>query len=121
MFYTRKDSVIGASTGAGNDTENTNGIVHGHAYTVLDVKQVDKFQLVQLRNPWGTFEWKVSLTPDPIALNPKPLRPEPHYSKPPSLNPKPSGPEPYSPSGSWKVSLTPDPITRNLNPKPCSG
>ncbi|KXZ50266.1 hypothetical protein GPECTOR_17g905 [Gonium pectorale] len=29
----------------------------GHAYTICNVKLVDRFQLVKLRNPWGTFEW----------------------------------------------------------------
>jgi hypothetical protein len=32
----------------------------GHAYAIVQVKEVDGFKLVQLRNPWGTFEWQVS-------------------------------------------------------------
>lgn len=55
------------------------GLVAGHAYSVIQAKEVtntskldvggvklsapqmgaaEKFRLVQLRNPWGTFEWK---------------------------------------------------------------
>lgn len=57
-FYTRKKSVIGASSGGGTDSENIDGIVQGHAYSVIDAKEVDGYCLVQLRNPWGSFEWK---------------------------------------------------------------
>lgn len=58
LFYSRKSSVIGASCGAGNDKEDVDGIVQGHAYSLIAAKEVDGFQMVQLRNPWGTFEWK---------------------------------------------------------------
>ena len=30
----------------------------GHAYSVLDARRFSELSLVQLRNPWGTFEWK---------------------------------------------------------------
>eukprot|EP01091_Cochliopodium_minus_P012841 TRINITY_DN3997_c0_g1_i1.p1 TRINITY_DN3997_c0_g1~~TRINITY_DN3997_c0_g1_i1.p1 ORF type:complete len:524 (-),score=168.81 TRINITY_DN3997_c0_g1_i1:46-1617(-) len=34
------------------------GLVEGHAYAVLDVKQVGELKLVQIRNPWGnSTEW----------------------------------------------------------------
>ena len=46
---------------AGSDTETTDGIVDGHAYTVLtcvkDVAGTD-FALAQVRNPWGTGEFE---------------------------------------------------------------
>lgn len=57
LYYSRKHSFIAASTGGGDDSQNVNGIVQGHAYTIVNVKRVDRFMLVQLRNPWGTFEW----------------------------------------------------------------
>ena len=31
--------------------------VSGHAYSLLDLQEVDGVKLVQARNPWGTFEW----------------------------------------------------------------
>ena len=34
-----------------------NGLIPGHAYTVLLAKDVKRHRLVQLRNPWGSFEW----------------------------------------------------------------
>uniref|UniRef100_A0A7S3QVD7 Calpain catalytic domain-containing protein n=1 Tax=Dunaliella tertiolecta TaxID=3047 RepID=A0A7S3QVD7_DUNTE len=58
IFYKRRKSVLAASTGSGNDSQNTNGIVHGHAYAIVNVKQVDDFRMIQLMNPWGTFEWQ---------------------------------------------------------------
>lgn len=56
--YKRRESVIAASTGSGDHSKHTCGIVHGHAYTVQTVKEVEGFRLVKLRNPWGTFEWQ---------------------------------------------------------------
>eukprot|EP00930_Biecheleria_cincta_P080550 TRINITY_DN6889_c0_g1_i2.p1 TRINITY_DN6889_c0_g1~~TRINITY_DN6889_c0_g1_i2.p1 ORF type:complete len:1395 (+),score=236.57 TRINITY_DN6889_c0_g1_i2:28-4185(+) len=35
----------------------SDGIVPGHAYTVLDVQEKEGVKLVKLRNPWGHFEW----------------------------------------------------------------
>ena len=32
----------------------------GAAYSMIEVKEVDEFKLVCLRNPWGSFEWKVN-------------------------------------------------------------
>ena len=35
------------------------GIVLHHAYTILDVKRVERrFNLLKLRNPWGRTEWQ---------------------------------------------------------------
>ena len=34
------------------------GLVSGHAYTLVQAKQTkDGHKLVELRNPWGDFEW----------------------------------------------------------------
>ena len=53
--------IIGCGTKAGSDTETTDGIVDGHAYTVLTcVKNVagTNFDLAKVRNPWGQGEFE---------------------------------------------------------------
>jgi len=43
----------------GIDLEKELGLVEGHAYGVLQAREVDSLQLVQIRNPWGdSTEWK---------------------------------------------------------------
>lgn len=51
--------MIGAGSPAGSDTDTSEmGIVQGHAYSVLDVYEVEGNKLIQLRNPWGEeTEW----------------------------------------------------------------
>ena len=41
----------------GTDYEHTVGIVEGHAYAVLDVREVGGHQLLHVRNPWGSVAW----------------------------------------------------------------
>jgi Calpain family cysteine protease len=51
---------MGAGSPAGSDSDVSNmGIVQGHAYSLLDVCEVEGNKLIQLRNPWGeATEWK---------------------------------------------------------------
>ena len=52
-------NLMGAGSPAGSDDNvSAQGIVQGHAYALLAVLEVDGFQLVQLRNPWGDTEWR---------------------------------------------------------------
>merc|ERR1719198_1352409 len=51
--YYRLGSVLSASLSSGVD-----GLVKDHAYSILRVEQVDGFQLIELRNPWGRGEWQ---------------------------------------------------------------
>ncbi|KAH7695192.1 calpain D [Aphelenchoides avenae] len=55
--------VMGTSCGAGrralDEQEYTRvGLMSRHAYSILDVRQLDNHRLVRLRNPWGAFAWK---------------------------------------------------------------
>lgn len=60
------DCLIGASmpgsppAHAGGEPVKDNGLVQGHAYSVIQVRQCSTgHRMVQLRNPWGTdAEWK---------------------------------------------------------------
>ena len=59
--WDEQNYIIGCGTKAGSDTEATDGIVDGHAYTVLTcVRNVagTSFSLAKVRNPWGKGEFE---------------------------------------------------------------
>ena len=48
------DYPMGAGTSAGSDsTFNDCGIAYGHAYSILGTFEMDTYDMVMLRNPWG--------------------------------------------------------------------
>jgi len=59
-FWEEKGYLMGAGSPSGVDTDTSDlGIVQGHAYSILDVFEIDGNRLIQLRNPWGdATEWK---------------------------------------------------------------
>merc|ERR1712048_712575 len=60
--YDKKDFLMCCGSHAGSDTDkNAFGVVQGHAYTILSVVQNvagSQKDMLQLRNPWGSGEWK---------------------------------------------------------------
>ena len=47
------------------------GIIHGHAYTILDAATCNGESIIKLRNPWGSGEWtgKYSTLEDPSWMS----------------------------------------------------
>lgn len=41
--------------------ESENGFLPGHAYAILQVKEYKNNGLLNIRNPWGNFEWYLAL------------------------------------------------------------
>lgn len=60
LHYQNAFMGVGTSDGGFGDRRITPlGIVQGHAYAILDMKEVDEFKLIKLRNPHGSrgVEW----------------------------------------------------------------
>ncbi|CAD8179009.1 unnamed protein product [Paramecium pentaurelia] len=67
LQFDQEGYLINAFT-EGNDTQSEGqrkeqqgdniGLIPGHAYSILQVKEAKGNKLLNIRNPWGNFEWK---------------------------------------------------------------
>ena len=55
--YDKQNSMLAAYILNNSEWKKSNGIVAGHAYSILRVEEIGNVKLLQLRNPWGRFEW----------------------------------------------------------------
>mmetsp|Transcript_25204 Transcript_25204/g.54628 ORF Transcript_25204/g.54628 Transcript_25204/m.54628 type:complete len:503 (-) Transcript_25204:333-1841(-) len=46
-----------AISNSGGEAEAPNGLIKGHAYGLLEAREIGDFKLLHLRNPWGRKEW----------------------------------------------------------------
>lgn len=59
LRFKQEGFLLGAGSPSGSDVHvSSSGIVQGHAYSILQVREVDGHKLVQIRNPWASeVEW----------------------------------------------------------------
>ncbi|KNC49194.1 calpain 5 [Thecamonas trahens ATCC 50062] len=57
LYHSERFLLASGSHGSDDAEENEDGIVDGHAYTILDVREIDGYRLLNIRNPHGTNEW----------------------------------------------------------------
>ncbi|KAL6506586.1 Calpain-type cysteine protease dek1 [Orobanche gracilis] len=59
LRFKQEGFLLGAGSPSGSDVHVSScGIVQGHAYSILQVRDVDGHRLVQIRNPWANeVEW----------------------------------------------------------------
>eukprot|EP00439_Symbiodinium_sp_Y106_P051315 s1299_g6.t2 len=59
-YYEQANFLLAASISKGGMTERRreDGLIEGHAYSVLEVQEVHGLRFIRLRNPWGKEEWK---------------------------------------------------------------
>ncbi len=58
------------------EEQSDEGMVYGHAYTILDVQDIvdsrnQPGRIIQIRNPWGKFEWKGDFSDSSNLWTPK--------------------------------------------------
>ena len=55
--YDSQYSVLAAYIANNSEWKQSNGLIAGHAYSIIRVEEIGNNKLLQLRNPWGKFEW----------------------------------------------------------------
>jgi len=56
--YDSSAALLAASISSqAGEAKRDDGLVAGHAYSIIRVAEMQGFRLVQLRNPWGRYEW----------------------------------------------------------------
>jgi hypothetical protein len=49
---------VGTKIEGHQESVTTEGLVLGHAYSILDIQEIKGEKILQIRNPWGNTEWK---------------------------------------------------------------
>ncbi|KAF2761112.1 cysteine proteinase, partial [Pseudovirgaria hyperparasitica] len=59
LTQVNKDFLFGCGSRYGRDSDprDDEGFVRGHAYSVLEAREVNELRLLKIRNPWGETEW----------------------------------------------------------------
>ncbi|XP_078428400.1 calpain-type cysteine protease family [Wolffia australiana] len=59
LRFKQEGFLLGAGSPSGSDVHvSSSGIVQGHAYSLLQIREVDGHKLIQIRNPWANeVEW----------------------------------------------------------------
>ncbi len=73
VLYNKENTLMGAAiSNSKEESDQTKGLVAGHAYGILDVRTTkdNKYRLVKLRNPWASFEWKGAWSDSSRLWNP---------------------------------------------------
>ncbi|KAF1989635.1 cysteine proteinase, partial [Aulographum hederae CBS 113979] len=59
LMCVNKDFLFGCGSRRGRDSDpqDDEGFVRGHAYTILEAREIGDLKLLKVRNPWGKTEW----------------------------------------------------------------
>lgn len=64
LMQVGKQFLFGCATGfysnwldTSNEPRERDGIAEGHAYSIMDAKEIEGHRLLKVRNPWGRKEW----------------------------------------------------------------